>query len=133
MDGLFLSHVEIALRRSRGRGTGDRSPHTARLAVGFVDLVGFTPLSSELPVAELAALVDEFEDQAFDLVADNDGRIVKFIGDEVMFVMLDVRRRVRRRAPRSSTRSAGDPSSRRAAASPPAICLSAVATTTDRW
>jgi adenylate cyclase len=88
MDGLFLSHVEIALRRSRESRTGDRSPHTARLAVGFVDLVGFTPLSSELPVAELAALVDEFEDQAFDLVADNDGRIVKFIGDEVMFVML---------------------------------------------
>jgi adenylate cyclase len=88
MEGLFLSHIEIAVRRSRASRTGDRSPHTASLAVGFVDLVGFTPLSSELPAAELAALVDDFEDRAFDLVSDNDGRVVKFIGDEVMFVML---------------------------------------------
>ena len=88
MDGLFLSHVEIAVRRSRESRTGDRSPHTARLAVGFVDLVGFTPLSSELPAAELAALVEEFEDRAFDLVSHHDGRVVKFIGDEVMFVMI---------------------------------------------
>jgi adenylate cyclase len=88
MDGLFLSHIEIAIRRSRDSRTGDRSPYTARLAVGFVDLVGFTPLSSELPAAELAALVDEFEDRAFDLVSEHDGRVVKFIGDEVMFVTL---------------------------------------------
>lgn len=59
-------------------------------AVGFVDLVGYTALSQELDTHELAALVDRFEELAYDTVAEYGGRVVKTIGDEVMFVAGDV-------------------------------------------
>ena len=60
-----------------------------RLAVGFVDLVGFTPLSQQLDARELASVVDDFEATAFDLVSRHEGRVVKLIGDEVMFATVD--------------------------------------------
>jgi len=88
MRGLFRSHVEIAIRRlrqARGRDLIDR----ARLAVGFVDLVGFTPLSRLVPANDLARLVERFEDTAYDVATARDGRIVKTIGDAVMFVAVD--------------------------------------------
>ncbi len=56
------------------------------LTVGFVDLVGYTALSQELDGAELNALVTRFEDVTYDTVAQLGGRLVKTIGDEVMFV-----------------------------------------------
>ena len=55
-------------------------------AVGFVDLVGYTALSQELENEDLSALVGRFGDLAHDTVVDAGGRIVKTIGDEVMFV-----------------------------------------------
>lgn len=65
------------------------SYESARLAVGFVDLVGFTPLARQLTTAELGDLVSRFEQTAYDAVARGDGRLVKLIGDEVMFVALE--------------------------------------------
>jgi adenylate cyclase len=88
MRGLFRSHVEIAIRRLRQARGGDLIDR-ARLAVGFVDLVGFTPLSRLVPANDLARLVERFEDTAHDVATARDGRIVKTIGDEVMFVAVD--------------------------------------------
>src|SRR5262245_1147578 len=59
---------------------------TEILAVGFVDLVGYTALSQELEPDELATLVSRFEELAYDTVAEHAGRVVKTIGDEVLFV-----------------------------------------------
>ena len=56
------------------------------LAVGFVDLVGYTAISQELDGHELAALVARFENVTYDTVAQLGARLVKTIGDEVMFV-----------------------------------------------
>jgi len=56
------------------------------LTVGFVDLVGYTALSQELDGDELNALVARFEGVTYDTVAQLGGRLVKTIGDEVMFV-----------------------------------------------
>ena len=56
------------------------------LTVGFVDLVGYTALSQELDGDELNALVARFETVTYDTVAQLGGRLVKTIGDEVMFV-----------------------------------------------
>ena len=56
------------------------------LAVGFADMVGFTALSQQLEERELAQVVGRFEALAYDAVAGHGGRIVKMIGDEVMFV-----------------------------------------------
>jgi adenylate cyclase len=59
------------------------------LAVGFVDLVDFTPLSERLEMAEVGHLLSRFEGVAFDAVTEAGGRVVKLIGDEAMFVCPD--------------------------------------------
>jgi adenylate cyclase len=82
---LFMRHMERAiswLRLSRPR----RSVDTVQLAVGFVDLVGFTPLAHRLSPSELALVIERFEETAYDVATARDGRVVKLIGDEVMFV-----------------------------------------------
>ena len=55
--------------------------------VGFADMVGFTALSQQVGDDRLAAVVDQFEQQAFDVVTAHGGRVVKMIGDEVMFTV----------------------------------------------
>jgi adenylate cyclase len=57
--------------------------------VGFVDLVGFTALSQGLSPRTLARAVSEFEAVAGDLVTSGDGRVVKELGDGMMFVAAD--------------------------------------------
>ncbi len=58
-------------------------------AVGFADMVGFTVLSQQLPDAELGEVIGRFEGVAYDTISSLGGRIVKMIGDEVMFVAED--------------------------------------------
>jgi len=89
MDSLFLAHMEQAIIRSEAAREHSTSLVTGYLCVGFVDLVGFTQLSQQLPVAELRTLVDDFESAAYDVVGTRGGRVVKLIGDEVMFVTVD--------------------------------------------
>jgi adenylate cyclase len=60
------------------------------MAVGFADLVGFTSLTRELDEADLAALVEGFESSASDIIASGGARLVKTVGDEVLFVADDV-------------------------------------------
>jgi adenylate cyclase len=59
---------------------------TEELAVGFVDLVGFTRLSDEIGVDDLGGIVTRFEDLATTKCADLGVKMVKVIGDAVMFV-----------------------------------------------
>ena len=54
--------------------------------VGFADIVGFTRRSRDLSAAELGRLVDIFEARSFDVVLDHGGRVIKTIGDEILFV-----------------------------------------------
>jgi adenylate cyclase len=58
---------------------------TFELAIGFADLVGSTTLADNRTLAELSAALDGFERTASEVVAAGGGRVVKFIGDEVMF------------------------------------------------
>ena len=71
------------LLRSLGVAPGE-SPV---MAVGFADMVGFTLLSQHLSDQELAAVVRRFEEVSHDIVVGLGGRVVKMIGDEVMFVV----------------------------------------------
>jgi adenylate cyclase len=57
--------------------------------IGFADLVGFTRISQSLDDAELAELVERFEVTTHETIATGGGRLVKMIGDEVMFVAED--------------------------------------------
>lgn len=65
------------------------SPARTRLAVGFADLVGFTRLTRELDDSGLAKVVEDFETAAADIVAALGGRLVKTVGDEVLYVADD--------------------------------------------
>jgi len=71
------------LLRSHGVAPGE-SP---MMAVGFADMVGFTLLSQHLSDQELATVVRRFEEISHDIVTQLGGRVVKMIGDEVMFVV----------------------------------------------
>lgn len=64
----------------------DVDMQSGRLAVGFADLVGFTRLSRRLEDEELGELVENFEITCADLVAGRGGRLVKTLGDEILYV-----------------------------------------------
>lgn len=55
------------------------------VAVGFADLVGFTSLSEQLSDRETGEMIERFEVLATDRVVGGGGRVIKMIGDEVMF------------------------------------------------
>ena len=84
-----LRHLQAAARRAPFIQEGD-APAAKVMAVGFADLVGFTVLSQQLDAHDLAAVVDRFEALSYDTIASFGGRVVKMIGDEVMFVADDV-------------------------------------------
>lgn len=67
----------------------DEEVTSGRLAVGFADLVGFTRLSRRLEEEELGELVETFESTCADLVAGHGGRLIKTLGDEVLYVSDD--------------------------------------------
>jgi len=54
-------------------------------AVGFADVVGWTQVVQSLDETALADLVRRFGDVAADAIADHGARIIKTVGDEVMF------------------------------------------------
>lgn len=57
-----------------------------RCGIGFADLSGFTRLSQQLSLRELSQVLTVFEEAATDTVQARGGRIVKFLGDAVMWV-----------------------------------------------
>jgi adenylate cyclase len=89
MAGFFRLHMQAAISRQRIASNSAADPGMFRLAVGFVDLVGFTPYVEDVASNELAGFVESFEARANDVVAARGGRVVKHIGDEVMFVETD--------------------------------------------
>lgn len=59
-------------------------------AVGIVDMVGYTSRTVHLTRDELAEIVQEFESTARDVVAAHGARVVKTIGDAVLYVADDL-------------------------------------------
>jgi adenylate cyclase len=97
-------HLVVALQR-RQREVATTGP--VATVTGFADLVGFTRLSRQLSDEELARLVQGFESGVSDLITAHGGRIIKSLGDEVLFathdpataanIALDLAERVSRR------------------------------------
>jgi adenylate cyclase len=83
-----------ALRRRVPMDAGDGLPRQ-RLAVGFVDLIGFTELTRQLEAMELGQLLGRFEALVFDVVTEAGGRVVKLLGDEAMLVCPQAEQAVR--------------------------------------
>jgi adenylate cyclase len=89
LDGFFRGHVELAIRRQRASTAYEAGPGAFRLAIGFVDLVGFTSLTQGMSPVALAEMIEGFEMTAHEIVSRGGGRVVKHIGDEVMFAAVD--------------------------------------------
>ncbi|MBV9098966.1 MAG: hypothetical protein JO079_13010, partial [Frankiaceae bacterium] len=89
MEGLigyvWRRHLAATAARAVAAGPGD----TRTMTVGFADLVGFTSLTRHVDENALAALVDRFEEIAYDVISGAGGRVVKTVGDEVMFTADD--------------------------------------------
>ena len=58
----------------------------AAMVVGFADIVGYTSLARHYETAELDALLESFEESTSETVVNQHGRVVKMLGDEVLFV-----------------------------------------------
>jgi adenylate cyclase len=82
----WSKHLRMALRRRLSLAA---SSADTDLAVGFADLVGFTTLVQQISNDELSAMLGRFEATVLDVVVANGGRVVKHIGDEVMFAFDD--------------------------------------------
>lgn len=86
LEQVWRRHLQAAARARLLRGDPDDG---RGLVVGFADLVGFTALAQQVSDEELAEVVDQFEQLAYDVVVAGGGRVVKMIGDEVMFLVED--------------------------------------------
>lgn len=60
-------------------------PIRTHLVVGFADMVSFTQTSRRMDEGGLARMVESFEETTADLIAAKGGRLVKTLGDEVLF------------------------------------------------
>lgn len=79
--------LRLALRDEEdGTDLADSDLPLAR-GVGFVDLVSYTSLSREMNERNLARLVKNFEQRCAEVIAVGGGRIIKTVGDEVMYLV----------------------------------------------
>jgi adenylate cyclase len=87
---LFRRHVVLVAYQ---RWSADEAGATITIdrTVGFADLVSSTETIADLTTAQVAAMIERFDRQTWDIVTRAGGRIVKLIGDEAMFVHPDAR------------------------------------------
>lgn len=78
-------HLAAAATRSGALAASHEDLHVMA-TIGFADLVAFTALSNELDDDQIGDLVEVFEARCHDVVASSRGRIIKSIGDSVLFV-----------------------------------------------
>ena len=79
-------HLAAAVARIEALGANEEDLHTTQLTVGFADIVAFTALSNEVSRERIGELVELFETRCADVVATQRGRVIKSIGDSVLFV-----------------------------------------------
>ncbi|MGJ9423796.1 adenylate/guanylate cyclase domain-containing protein [Aeromicrobium sp. CF3.5] len=79
-------HLAAAVARMDALGASDEELLSTDLTVGFADLSRFTSLSNGLDDSALGHLVEDFESRCTDIVTARGGRIVKTLGDAVLFV-----------------------------------------------
>jgi adenylate cyclase len=88
LAAVFNAHMRESIHRAMigsGELASGRMPHASRLAVLFVDMVGFTRLGGELEVVELGSVATRLAALARDR-ASGPVRLIKTIGDAAMLV-----------------------------------------------
>jgi adenylate cyclase len=81
----YVWRRHLAAAAGRAMAGSDELSRGVR-AVGFADIVSYTRLTRRLSEIELGQLIERFEGMAADVVALNGGRVIKSMGDEVLFV-----------------------------------------------
>ena len=90
LDTLYRHHLENArMHFERTESWDVVGEGGIRVGVGFADLCGFTGMTEQLSMDGLTQLLTRFEEVASDVVQDHGARVVKFLGDAVMFVTPD--------------------------------------------
>lgn len=84
-------HLAASVARVEALGAADEELLRTTVTVGFADLVRFTALSNGLDEASLASLVETFEARCTDIVTGRGGRVIKTLGDAVLYVCEDPR------------------------------------------
>lgn len=79
-------HLAAAVARVEALGANEEDLHTTQITVGFADIVNYTALSNQMSEARIGDLVELFESRCADVVAAQRGRVIKSIGDAVLFV-----------------------------------------------
>jgi adenylate cyclase len=82
-------HLAAAVTRLEALGANDEDLYTVQVTVGFADLVSFTALSNEMDEDRIGDMVEIFESRCADVVAGRHGRVIKTLGDSVLFVSED--------------------------------------------
>jgi adenylate cyclase len=82
-------HLAAAVSRIEALGANEEDLHTTQVTVGFADIVSFTALSNQIEEDRIGDLVEVFESRCADVVAAKRGRVIKSIGDSVLFVNTD--------------------------------------------
>ncbi|WP_300019634.1 adenylate/guanylate cyclase domain-containing protein [Pseudonocardia sp.] len=81
---VWRRHLAAAVHRMTAPAGGSQE-----LVVGFADMVGFTRTTRRRSVDELGDLIERFSAATTEVIAQGRGRIVKTVGDEVLFVADD--------------------------------------------
>jgi adenylate cyclase len=84
-------HLAAAVGRVEALGASNADLYVQDATVGFADLVSFTRLSKGIGENQLADVVEGFESMCSDLVTARGGRIIKTLGDSVLFVAVTPR------------------------------------------
>ena len=82
-------HLAVAVSRVEALGAADEDLHTSEVTVGFADLVSFTALSNTMDEDRIGDMVEVFESRCADVVAGRHGRVIKTLGDSVLFISED--------------------------------------------
>lgn len=82
-------HLAVVATRMEAMGANEEDLHTIDVTVGFADIVSFTALSNELSQERIGELVEVFESRCSDVIAAKGGRVIKSIGDSVLFTNID--------------------------------------------
>lgn len=82
----YVWRRHLAAAAGRALSAPSEQLDALRLAVGFADIVGYTATTRHSDAEELAELLETFEADAAVIVAQHRGRVVKTVGDEVLFV-----------------------------------------------
>ena len=86
---VWRRHLAAAVARVEALGADDADLRSTQMTIGFADIVGLHRAVQRADQTRIGDLVELFESRCADVVAGQRGRIIKTMGDAVLFVNTD--------------------------------------------